>query len=108
MLFLLTNFPQKLKFGKARGILVTLFYASLFSSQLRSICQKSQKNCSSTSDWREYSKFCLKKNARTFSKNSTTHENITIPRLKKRLRNFYNKKNLKQEIKSIIKSLPDD
>ena len=32
-----------------------------------------------------------KNNARTFSKDSTTQENIRIYRLKKRLRNLYNK-----------------
>ena len=31
MLSLLIDFPQKLKFGKTRGILITLFYLSLFS-----------------------------------------------------------------------------
>ena len=39
-------------------------------------------NLCSASDWWEYTKSCFKENAKIFSKNSTTQENITILRLK--------------------------
>ena len=39
-------------------------------------------NLSSASDLWEYTKSCFKENAKVFSKNSTTQENITILRLK--------------------------
>ena len=39
-------------------------------------------NLSSASDCWEYTKSCFKENAKIFSKNSTTQENITILRLK--------------------------
>ena len=37
----------------------------------------------------------MKKNASIFSKSFTTQKNIRISRLKKRLRNLYNKENFK-------------
>ena len=44
---------------------------------------KAQKNNhSSASDWWENTKSAFKENARTFSENSTTEEDIRIPRLK--------------------------
>ena len=55
-----------------------------------------------------YTKSCLKKNAGTFSKNSTTQENIKISRLKKKLSNLYKKGNFKPEIKPTIENLPDE
>ena len=55
----------------------------------------------------EYTKSCFKENARTFSKNSTTQENIGISRLKKRLQNLYKKENFKPEIKPMIGNLQD-
>ena len=39
-------------------------------------------NLFSASDWWEYTKSCFKENAKIFSKNPTTQENITILRLK--------------------------
>ena len=39
-------------------------------------------NLSSASDCWEYTKSCFKENAKIFSKNFTTQENITILRLK--------------------------
>ena len=53
----------------------------------------------------EYTKFYFKENVTTFSKNSTTEENIRISRLKKRLKNLYKKENLKPEIKPMIENL---
>ena len=46
----------------------------------------------SAKDRWKYTKSCFKENARTCSKNSTTQGNIRISRLKKRLRNLYEKK----------------
>ena len=40
----------------------------------------------------------MKKNAKTFSKNFTTKINIRISRLKRRLRNLYDKKNFKPDL----------
>ena len=108
MLLLLIDFPRKLKFEKTHGILITLFYVSLFSYHLDWLSSlKNQENYSSASDWWEHTKSLLKKKARTFSEKFTTQENIRISRLKKRLRNLYNKENLKPEIKTIIKNLQD-
>ena len=39
--------------------------------------------------------------------NSVTHENIRISKLKKRLRNIYNKEYFKPNITSMIETLPD-
>ena len=58
MLFLLTDFPQKLKLGKVHGALIILFYISPSSPPLQ---------------------LRFKENAK-ISKNSTTQENITISR----------------------------
>ena len=58
----------------------------------------------SAKDRWKYTKSCFKENARTCSKNSTTQG---ISRLKKRLRNLYEKK-IKPEIKPIIKNLQDE
>ena len=60
------------------------------------------------SEWLEYAKYYFKENARTFSKNFTTQENIRIPRLKKRRRSLLKKENFKPEIKPMIEMLPDD
>ena len=57
------------------------------------------------SKW-EYTKPCFKENARTFSKNPATQENIRISRLKKRRRNLYKKQNFKPKIK--LENLKDD
>ena len=43
---------------------------------------RGSNNLSSTSDWWEYTKSCFKENAKIFSKNSITQENITMLRLK--------------------------
>ena len=59
MLFLLTDFPQKLKLEKVHGALIILFYVSPSSPPLQSR---------------------FKENAKILSKNSTTQENITISR----------------------------
>ena len=86
MLFLLTDLPKILKFGKARGNLITLFYVSLFPSakkDLLSSLKNQNNNYSSTSDSGKYTKFRLIKNARTFPKNFIIQENIKISRLKK-------------------------
>ena len=84
MLFLLTNSPQKLKLKKFRGTLIILFYVSPSSTQLQKffffLLKKQKNNHFSASDWWEETNV----RARTFSKNSTTQENIKILRLKER------------------------
>ena len=59
MLFLLTNFSQKLKLEKLHGDLIILFYVSSSSPSLQS---------------------CFKENAKILSKTPTTQENTTISR----------------------------
>ena len=59
MLFLLTDFLQKLKLEKVYGALTILFYVSPSSPPLQ---------------------FCFKENAKILSKTSTTQKNITISR----------------------------
>ena len=107
MLFLLTISPQELILEKIHGI----FYGSPSSPQLQRICfffiKSTKNNLSSASDWSEYNKSCFKENATTFSKNSTTQENIKFSRLKKRRRNLYIKENFKPEIKPMIENLQD-
>ena len=44
----------------------------------------------------------------TFSRNSTTQNNITILRLKRRLWNFYKKENFKPEIKPVTENSQDE
>ena len=64
MLFLLIDFPQKLKFGKTHGILTTLFYVSFFFSWATKdmlSSQKNQINSSSSSNCWGYPKFRLKR-----------------------------------------------
>ena len=59
-----------------------------------------KNNHSSASDWWENTKSSFKENTRTFSKNSTTQENIRISRLQ----NLYKKENFKPEIKPMIEN----
>ena len=59
MLFLLTDYPQKLKLEKVHDALIILFYVSLSSLPLQSR---------------------FKDNANILSKNSTTQENVIISR----------------------------
>ena len=114
MLFLLTDFPQKLKLEKVHGALIILFYISPSSPPLQ---------------------HRFEENAKILSKNSTTQENITISRqnllfllktqktttlqqvtggkvpnlvLKRRLQNLYKKENFKPEIKLMIENLQDE
>ena len=44
----------------------------------------------------------MKKNARTFSQNSTTQENIRISRLKKRLRNLCSEENFNPDLSNTL------
>ena len=55
------------------------------TKSLLSFLRTKQNSYSSKSDWRECTKNKSKETARSFSKNSTTQENIKISRLKKRL-----------------------
>ena len=59
MLFLLTDSPQKLKLEKVHGALIIIFYVGPSSPPLQSR---------------------FKENAKILTKNSTTQENIAIPR----------------------------
>ena len=59
MLFLLTDYPQKLKLEKVHGALIILFYVSPISPRLQ---------------------YRFKENAKILSKNSNTQENIRISR----------------------------
>ena len=56
---------------------------------------KNTKKGSLASDWWECTNFCLKENARAFSKNSITQAIITILGVKKRLSNFLQEENFK-------------
>ena len=66
-----------------------------------------QQPFSSASDWWEYTKSCFKENAKIFSKNCTTQENMTILRLKWDYKT-YKKENFKPEIKPMTENLQDD
>ena len=67
---------------------------------------KAQKNNHpSASDWWENTKSAFKENARTFSENSTTEENIRIPR---RQQKRCKRENFKLEIKPRIENLQDE
>ena len=48
----------------------------------------------------------MKNNAKIFSKNSNTQENIRISRLKERLRNLYNKERFKPDISNKLGKPP--
>ena len=88
MLFILTDSPQKLKLEKINSSLIILFYVIPSSPQLQIICffvKNTHKNHFSTCDWWEYINPCFKENARKFSKDSTTQENIRNSKLKNRL-----------------------
>ena len=80
MLFLLIDFPQNLKLGNARGILMTLFYVSLFPPQ-----------------------FLL-----NFPK-IPPHKRISDSPGEKKVKkpNPYNKENFKSEITLVIENFPD-
>ena len=83
--FLLTNSPEKLKLGKINVTLIIIFYLNPSSSQLQIIfffLLKAQKIHSWASYWWECTNSCFKKNARAFSKTSTTQKNIRTSRLK--------------------------
>ena len=72
------NFRLKKTF---RSVFLILFHVSPSSPQLQRICffySKHKKHHSSASDWWEYTNFCFKENARTFSKNLISHENINF------------------------------
>ena len=64
--------------------------------------KNTKNNHSSAKNKQQYTKSCFKENARTCSKNSTTQGNNRISRLKKRLRNLYQKK-FKSEINQLSK-----
>ena len=84
--------PSKTEVGKESWY----FHNSLlckpdFSSapkDLLSLLKTQKNNYPSTSDWLEYTKSCFKGNPKRFSKNSTNQENISIFKLKERLRNL--------------------
>ena len=71
MIFLLTDFLQKL----SNSLLCKLDFCSAAKGLFPSL-KKQNNTSSSTTDWWEYIKSRLKKNARTFFENSTTHKNI--------------------------------
>ena len=56
---------------------------------------KNTRKRSLASDWWECTNFCFKENARAFSKNPITQENITILGVKKRLSDFLQEENFK-------------
>ena len=53
-----------------------------FKTEFAFFIKNTKNNHSSASDWWRNTKSSFKENARTFSKNSTTQENIKILRLK--------------------------
>ena len=67
--------PSRTKIGKAWFSSATEEFAFFTKNHPKN-------NCSSTSEWWQYTKSCFEENARTFSKNSTNQENTRISRLK--------------------------
>ena len=86
MLFLLTDFPQKLILEKIHDTLIILFYVSPNSHQLQRLfiflLKHTRKQPLFSKCDENTPKSCFKENVKIFSKNSTTHKNITILRLK--------------------------
>ena len=62
-----------------------------------------QKNYSSASDWWKNTKYSFKDNAKTFSKNSTTQENIRISTLKEDCKTYTKEKNSSQKLNQLLK-----
>ena len=94
MLFLLTNFQQKLKLEMFHGTIKILFYVSWSSHKdfpFLSIKAPKSKYYSA-SEWSAYTKSHFKENAKMFSKNLTTQENITISRPKENCKTYTKKK----------------
>ena len=79
----MTDSPQKLKLEKSHGALIILFYVSPSFPPLQS---------------------CFKENARTFSKNFTTQENIRISRLKEDCKTSTKKKTSNQKLHQSLKT----
>ena len=70
-----------------------------FQDRSCSFLLKTQKNNhSSASEWWENTKSSFKDNARTFSKNSTTRENIKISRPKEDCKTYAKKKTSNQKL----------
>ena len=93
MPFLLKDSPRKLKMEKTHGILIILFYVSLIFPQLQRSCILYKKHKKTTTLQQKTGgnilNLVLKKMLEI--QNSTTQGNIRILRLKKRLRNLYEK-----------------
>ena len=106
MLFLLTDSPEKLQLEKIHVTLIIFFYGNPSSPQLQRICFliKNTKKQPLFSNWWEYTKSCLKENARALRTNFTTQEDIRISRLKKRLLSLYKEENFNQKLKQWLKT----
>ena len=82
------KFQKKLMSQSQKNVRTDRRTDGLKESQIDPILQdpssqgQGSNNLSSASDRWEYTKSCFKENAKIFSKNSTTQENITILRLK--------------------------
>ena len=113
MLFLLADSPQKLKLEKVHGALIAFFYASPISTPLQSPFKENAKilskkqmlsknikknNRSSASNFWENTKSSFKENARTFSKNSTSQEDIIISGPKEYCKTYAKKKTANQKL----------
>ena len=82
----LDRIPSKLKLEKINGILIIILYVIrvlLNYIEFETTTTTTTTANSSASGWWGYTNSCFKENARTFSKNFTTQENITISTLKK-------------------------
>ena len=94
MLFLLTDSPQKPKLEKTNGTLIMLFYVSPNSPQLQRHffnLKHTEKHSSARDCWGN-TKSSFIENVRTFSKNSTTQENIKILKLKEVCKTYSKRK----------------
>ena len=103
------RFPSKTEFGKDSWYFNnSLLCKPQFSSATKTFLffvKTHKKTTSLQQVWWEYTKSCFKENVKIFSKNSTTHKNITT---EVRLQNLYKKENFKPEIKPMIENLQDE
>ena len=75
-----------------------------FQDRICFFIKNAKNNHSSGSDWWENTKSSFKENARTFSRNSTTQENIRTLRLEEDFKTYTKKKTSNQKLYQRLKT----
>ena len=110
--------PPKTKIGKVSWyfnnsfflwVRVLLSYKNFsfsikFKTEFTFLLKAHKNDHSLASDWWEITKSSFKENARAFSKNSTTQENIKILRLKEDCKTYTKTENFKPELNQQLKT----